>query len=84
MGEDSFLRGEGPFKINIEHGVQVYGEDGEAILDRDVATISASLYPKVGDVLVHPDGTFKLDAKFQDNGFNPRFILIKHTPDGTP
>lgn len=80
MGEDSLLRGEGPYKINIEHGVQVYGDDSTVVVERSVATISADRNPKKGDVLVHPDGTYKLDAIFADNRGNPRFILIKHTP----
>lgn len=85
MGEDSFLRGSIPCKVNIEHGVQTYGDDGQVIVERSVASIDRALAPKVGDLLLHPDGSFKLDAQFQDNGVLPRFILIKHVlPDPEP
>lgn len=80
LGEDSLLRGDTPCKVNIEHGVQTYGEDENVIVERSVATINAVHAPKVGNVLVHPDGTYKLDVPFQNNGGNPRFILIKYTP----
>lgn len=80
MGEDSLLRGAVPCKVNIEHSVDVYGDDGVSIYKRSVATIDADAVPKVGDVLTHPDGTYKLDAPYQDNGVNPRFVLITYTP----
>ena len=77
MGEDSFLRGSVPCRVNIEHGVQVIGSDDNVVVERSIATIDGSLEPKVNDALSHPDGTYKLDAIYQDNGINPRFILIK-------
>lgn len=79
MGEDSLLRGVVPCKVNVEHGVQIVGEDEQVVVERSVATISATLAPKEGDTLVHPDGSYKLDAKFGDNKVNPRFILINYT-----
>lgn len=79
MGEDSLLRGDVPCKVNIEHGVQIVGMDDNVVVERSVATISDLHVPKVGDRLVHPDGSYKLDAIFADNGANPRFILIKYT-----
>ncbi len=80
MGESSLLRGAVECKVNIENGVQVFGDDGVTVFEKDVATISTEHAPKVGDILVHPDGIYKLDAKFQDNGVAPRFIVIKYTP----
>lgn len=79
LGEDSFLRGSVPCKVNIEHGVQIVGHDDNTVVERSIATIGIEHAPKVGDTLTHPDGSYKLDAPFQDNGANPRFILIKYT-----
>jgi hypothetical protein len=79
MGEDSFLRGTVPCRVNIEHGVQVVGIDENTVVERSVATIDGALNPKCGDTLVHPDGSYKLDAVFNNNGVAGRFILIKYT-----
>lgn len=75
LGEDAFLRGEGPFKVNIEHSVQVFNDVGEFVGLRSVATISADAEPALGDLLQHPDGDFTLDATQQSNGVNLRFVL---------
>jgi hypothetical protein len=32
--------------------------------------------PRVGQTLVHPDGTFRLDRLFEDNGIVRRFISV--------
>lgn len=79
MGEGSLLRGAVPCQANIEHGVQIVMDDN-TVVERLVATIGSEHNPKVGDTFVHPDGSFKLDAIFQDNSVSPRFILIKYTP----
>lgn len=76
LGEDSFLRGTVPCRVNIEHGVQIVGIDGTMVVERDVATINIALLPKVGDTLSGPSGNYKLDALFSDNGYSRRFILI--------
>ena len=47
------------------------------VVERDVATIDIEFNPKVGDTLTGPNGNFKLDALFSDNGYSRRFILIK-------
>jgi hypothetical protein len=77
LGEDSLLRGEPCGKVNIEHGVQVVGTDNDVVIERSVATIDNDFAPKVKDTLTHPDGTYRLDAIYQNNGANPRFILLK-------
>lgn len=41
-----------------------------------VAVIDSSFNPKVGDLLVHPDGTFRLDRKIEDTGYVRHFIVI--------
>ena len=77
LGEGSFLRGTVACHVNIEHGVQVIGSDDNVVVERSVATIDGALLPKVGDTLTHPDGNYKLDALYADNGSSRRFILIK-------
>lgn len=77
LGEDALLRGTVPCRVNIEHGVQVIGNDESMVVERSVAAIESCYDPKVGDTLVHPDGDYKLDAQFSDNGTSRRFILIK-------
>lgn len=80
LGKDAVLRGEvvdPPIKVNIEHGVQVVGEDNISAHERSVATIGKAQNPKAGDSLVHPDGSYKLDALHSDNGLSRRFFLVK-------
>lgn len=78
LGEDSFLRGEPtPYKINVEHGVDVVGLNDDIVVNRDVATIPSEANPKVGDTLVHPDGNYRLDVLHEDNGYTRSFILLK-------
>ena len=79
MGEDSFLRGSVPCRVNVEHGVQVIGTDDNMVMERSVATVGSEHVPKVGDLLAHPDGNYKLDTIFADNGSSKRFILLKVT-----
>lgn len=80
LGEGSLLRGSVACKANVEHGVQVVGSDDQTVVERSIATIEMVYSPKVGDTLQHPDGFYKLDAIFQDNGPSRRFILMKATP----
>lgn len=93
LGEDSFLRDSVPCRVNIEHGVQTTGPDGFTVLERSVATIPmftevtvggitsrVSIDPKVGDVLTHPEGSFKLDAETADNGSSRRFVVLPLEP----
>lgn len=40
------------------------------------ATTSALYAPKVGQTVVHPDGSFVLDRQVDDNGFVRRFIAV--------
>lgn len=77
LGEDSFLRGTVPCKVNIEHGVQAGGIDGQMVFERSVATISNTVNPKVGDSLTHPDGAYTLDTLLTNNGQNSRFVLVE-------
>lgn len=82
LGEASTLDGADVGKVAIERDVAL----APGIMDRaddnfvatvDVATIGATHAPRVGQVLVHPDGTFKLDRKVEDNRHTVRFIVVE-------
>lgn len=78
LGQDSFLRGETiPYKVNVEHGVDVTGFNDDAIVKRAIATIPVAADPRTGDTLVHPDGTYRLDVLHEDNGYSRSYILMK-------
>lgn len=82
LGEDALLRGEPAGKVNVEHNVELNaGMLGTAednyVLRYSVATISGTYAPKVGDLLDHPDGSFKLDRRIDDNGYLQRFIVVR-------
>lgn len=77
LGKDAFLRGEPtPYKVNIEHGVDTVNDD-QMIAQRDVGTFPLAANPKIGDIVVHPDGTYQIDNLYQDNGVNKRYVLRK-------
>lgn len=82
LGEDALLRGVSAGKVNLEHGVQVYGENG-AVFERSIATIDKQFDPKKGDELVlldapggGPTGYWTLDGLFADNSFSVRFVVL--------
>ena len=77
LGEDSVLRGNVPCRVNLQRGVQVVGADDNVVVEKIVVTIGSEHAPKVGDLLTHPDGNFKLDAPFRNNGFSQRFIVLE-------
>lgn len=76
LGEDSFLRSSEPCRVNIEHGVQTTGPDGLVVVEQSIATIDADMQPRVGDMLVHPDGHYRLDVETTNNGHSKRFIVL--------
>lgn len=75
LGEEAFLRGDTPCKVNIEHNVEV--SEGDLVYERSVATVGVEFNPAVGDDLRHPDGHYRLDRKLQTNGSNTRFIVLE-------
>lgn len=92
LGEDALLRGAVPCKINIEHGVQVTGIDGERaagrgdlVVNRDVATIAKRHDPVSDDEIefaadgggTHAGQRFYLETMIEDNGFSRRYTIIK-------
>lgn len=76
LGEGALLRGTVACRVNIEHGVQVTGEDGMTVLERSIATLPSAVNPKVGDALMHPEGSYRLDVQTANNGHSKRFILL--------
>jgi hypothetical protein len=76
LGQDATLRGSVACRVNIEHGVQIVGTDDNVTASRSIATIASSVEPREGDTLTHPDGTFRLDSLFADNGYTKRYLLI--------
>ena len=72
--------------MNVERGVQLAGLDTEyetaretrnAIMTRDVATVSGALAPKVGNTLTVAGVNYKLDVLLEDAGAFRRFVLLK-------
>lgn len=50
-------------------------EHVDYLLGVPVPTTTLSYRPRVGESLVHPDGTFRLDRLLDDNGVVRRFIV---------
>lgn len=84
-GEEALFRGATQTRINIERDVQFegYGDTaqykGDLTVAHDVATVSAELTPKTGDtfVMVAANETYRLEKRVENNGFNPRYIVLK-------
>lgn len=83
LGQDAFLLSGAhttPCRVNLEYGVQTAGPFNDAVLERTIASFdSGAVDPKIGDVLNHPDGSFKLDGKLQDAGYYVRFTVMPTT-----
>lgn len=76
LGQGATLRGDVACRVNLEHGVEFSGYEGEVSQTRTVATLEKSLSPRQGDTLDTPDGAFVLDSPaFHDNGHNVRFVV---------
>ena len=78
LGQDAFLVSGAtttPCKANIEFGVQIAGAYDDAVFSRDVVTLDHGLGAKVGDLLRHPSGNYRLDGLSLYNGYTVRFTL---------
>ena len=80
-GEPSSLRGSPCGNVHLELNVDLYAGIGDNANDNHVvryhvASIDVAYAPKVGDVLVHPDGTFKLDRMIDDHGVVRQFRVV--------
>lgn len=52
----------------------------DTLLGESCGTTPSTYNPKVGDLLQHPDGTFRLDRLVADNSFVRKFIVVAVTP----
>lgn len=82
LGEASLLDGAAAGKVGLERNVDLVPgitdrADDNFVAQADVASILSTYSPRVGQVLEHPDGTFKLTRKVEDNGVVTRFIVVE-------
>lgn len=82
QGEEALLRGAPAGKVFIAHGVEMSkGDPGRSddnhIVHVSICTILSQYASKTGDILVHPDGTFRLDRLFKDSGYTRKHIVVK-------
>lgn len=82
LGEEAVLRGSVPCRVNIEHGVTLQYEIGDAKFYQSevattvsVANIGSEHAPKVGDSLQVGVKTWVIDAIALDNGHMVRCVL---------
>ncbi len=89
LGENAVLRGSVDCKVHVENGVRIarfqesYASEADlanAMVERDIATISTFYTPRVGDALAHPSGNYRLDSVLEDRGAYRRFVLLKVAP----
>jgi hypothetical protein len=79
-GQDAFLRGAPAGKVAVLTDlVNAPGRMDDAndnhVASIKVAVIGSEFDPRVGDELVHPDGTFTLDRKIEDTGYVRHFVI---------
>lgn len=82
LGEEAVLRGSVPCRVNIEHGVVIQYEIGDAKFHQSevaatvsVANIETKHAPKPGDALQVGAKIYVIDAIAADNGFMARCVL---------
>ena len=75
LGESSTLDGVDCGNVHVARGQRV--EANDVLVLRDVATIGVEFAPRKEQTLMHPDGTFVLDALLKDNGVTRKFVLRK-------
>ncbi len=80
LGEPSLLDGVDCGKVALERNVEVFAGINDTAYDnptvhKTVVAIDVAYSPRVGQVLIHPDGTFVLDALHGDNGVVRRFVV---------
>lgn len=85
LGEPSLLDGVNIGPVNIERGVDVFvgdpgRSDDNSVAQADVATLPRVSGARTGQVLVHPDGTFKLTRKLEDNGYSVMYVIVPYVP----
>lgn len=83
LGEDALFDGATVTeRVNIEHGVQLAGIDGDRaeyrgdlIVDRDIATVHR--FHRVGEKFNLGGVRYRLESLVQDNGVNKRFVVME-------
>lgn len=80
-GEPASLRGAPAGHVHVARDVNVFAGLGDVADDNPVvrfsiATISNEFAPKVGDLLEHPDGDWRLDRLYSDNGYTTAFVVV--------
>ena len=75
LGEEAVLRGDTPTRVNVQHRVEVVGEFGEMVLDKQVATLPLSAAPMEGDTLTVGAKSYVLDAYIDGNGYSVRHAI---------
>lgn len=84
LGEVSTLNGLAIGKVNLQKHVAVDAGIGNTADDnptvyRDVATFDAAAVIRTGDILAHPDGTYKIDAKLSRSEYRQTYIVVPTT-----
>jgi hypothetical protein len=82
LGEPSVLDGLPCGNVNLQRGVELFAGIGDTANDNpvvrfDVAVIGSEFDPKVGGLLDHPDGNYRLDRLVRDNLYAREFIVVK-------
>jgi hypothetical protein len=81
LGEPSFLDGVDCgnaavlHQVRLDAGLLNMSEDNY-VAHVDTALIDVVYDPHVDQILVHPDGRYKLDRLIHDNGVNRQFLIV--------
>lgn len=81
LGEQSTLNGAPVGCVSLEYNVEVdAGLTGIAsdnpIVSRTVATFEGAHPVAKGDVLIHPDGSFRIDAKVSKSPYRSQYVVL--------
>ena len=80
MGQGAFLlRGADrtPCRANVEFDVVMDGPYNDAMVQYDLVTVHPSVGARLGDIVEHPDGTYRLEKVVANNGTLCRFAGVK-------
>lgn len=80
-GQDALLRGAPAGKVAVIRDLELAPGRLDDANDNHAASILVGVIdsvhsPKVGDLLSHPEGDFRLDRKIEDTGYVRHFILV--------
>lgn len=85
LGEPALLDGVDCGRVAIDRGLQTFASLMDEANDNytvrsEIATIYSTYPSQVGQLLTHPDGTYRLDKLIDDTGYTRRFTLVRVTP----